>query len=495
VVGPGVVILALSGGLAAGVVWSPLAGVAAAASVSAGLLGRCFPARMERLFLGFLVVVLIGYAIFGRTFAGLGVRPIFVGEVVLALGVLSAIANGWHVRVARTPVLYFLMAFMAWCAARTIPYVGTFGLNALRDAVLWGYGIFVFLLAPILIRRDLVRRIPTLYERLIPWILIGAPLWVLITGWSDMGGLPEAYWVRPKPTDAAVHLAGAATFLLACPWAESSAGGRWTKWFAQKGAWPVWLIGVVAMGSVTRGGLLAVLAAILVVAILLPFRVGGKLVPLGATALLLAALWLGWGVSLGQTREDRAIGPEQIIENLRSVGSNSGSDELQGTIDWRILWWNSIIDYTVRGEYFWTGRGFGINLGYEEGIEPYPDSPTRSPHNGHLTILARAGVPGLVLWILLQLSFALTLVVGFMRARGAGEYIRASLMAWVLGYWVAFMVNASFDVYLEGPQGGIWFWCLIAYGIALTCEPHVRRAGRQVSETAPGLASTTVQAR
>jgi hypothetical protein len=29
------------------------------------------------------------------------------------------------------------------------------------------------------------------------------------------------------------------------------------------------------------------------------------------------------------------------------------------------------------------------------------------------------------------------------------------------------MVNATFDVYLEGPQGGIWFWCVFGFGIAL----------------------------
>lgn len=37
----------------------------------------------------------------------------------------------------------------------------------------------------------------------------------------------------------------------------------------------------------------------------------------------------------------------------------------------------------------------------------------------------------------------------------------------MLAYWFAFMVNASFDVFLEGPQGGIWFWCLFGFGIAL----------------------------
>jgi hypothetical protein len=29
------------------------------------------------------------------------------------------------------------------------------------------------------------------------------------------------------------------------------------------------------------------------------------------------------------------------------------------------------------------------------------------------------------------------------------------------------MVNTSFDPYLEGPQGGIWFWSLFGLGMVI----------------------------
>jgi hypothetical protein len=32
-------------------------------------------------------------------------------------------------------------------------------------------------------------------------------------------------------------------------------------------------------------------------------------------------------------------------------------------------------------------------------------------------------------------------------------------------YWIAAMVNMSFDPYLEGPHGGIWFWTLFGLGL------------------------------
>ena len=38
--------------------------------------------------------------------------------------------------------------------------------------------------------------------------------------------------------------------------------------------------------------------------------------------------------------------------------------------------------------------------------------------------------------------------------------------AWILVFWLAMVVNASFDVYLEGPQGGIWFWMIFGLGLA-----------------------------
>jgi hypothetical protein len=28
------------------------------------------------------------------------------------------------------------------------------------------------------------------------------------------------------------------------------------------------------------------------------------------------------------------------------------------------------------------------------------------------------------------------------------------------------MTNSAFDVFLEGPQGGIWYWSLFGFGIA-----------------------------
>ena len=106
--------------------------------------------------------------------------------------------------------------------------------------------------------------------------------------------------------------------------------------------------------------------------------------------------------------------------------------------------------------------------------------PNRSPHNIQMTVLARAGVPGLVIWSLLQSTFALSLVVAFFRARRERREWWARVNLWILSFWLAFMVNAAFDVFLEGPQGGVWFWCLIGFGIAaLEAQRAERSESRQ----------------
>jgi len=143
----------------------------------------------------------------------------------------------------------------------------------------------------------------------------------------------------------------------------------------------------------------------------------------------------------------------------------STEDSLQGTKGFRLEWWSYIVGYTVDGPYFWTGKGYGIALGEEDGFNTTEAEDLRSPHNGHIEILARSGVPGLALWILLQLAFAVALLSAAARAKADGRSTWLMIIGWILVFWLAGLVNASFDPYLQGPQGGIWFWTIMGVGL------------------------------
>jgi len=168
---------------------------------------------------------------------------------------------------------------------------------------------------------------------------------------------------------------------------------------------------------------------------------------------------------------------QQVIDNILSLFGSSPDQALESTKQFRLEWWGRIIDYTVFGPYFWTGKGFGVNLADDDGFQINPDHSLRAPHNSHLTALARMGVPGFVLWLLLQGAFGLGLLRSIRASKRAGDQALVAVGAWILVYWAAMMVDTSFDPYLEGPQGGIWFWTLFGLGLAvMRLAPRHRRA-------------------
>jgi O-antigen ligase len=156
-----------------------------------------------------------------------------------------------------------------------------------------------------------------------------------------------------------------------------------------------------------------------------------------------------------------------MIENFLSIFGSSPEPGLEGSKQFRLAWWGEIVNYTVFGDYFWTGKGFGVNLADADGFQSTVDHSLRSPHNSNMTVLARMGVPGVILWLLLQGLFGIGLLRATLAFRRAGEAHLALIGGLVLAYWLAMMVDTSFDPYLEGPQGGIWFWTIFGLGLVV----------------------------
>src|SRR5262249_8629321 len=90
-------------------------------------------------------VVLLAYAVMGKGAGYIGVPPVFVGELLLIAGVASLLLFGRITILRMPPMLWCVGAFAAWGLARTIPYVPLYGVDALRDAVIWGYAAFAFI--------------------------------------------------------------------------------------------------------------------------------------------------------------------------------------------------------------------------------------------------------------------------------------------------------------------------------------------------------------
>lgn len=213
--------------------------------------------------------------------------------------------------------------------------------------------------------------------------------------------------------------------------------------------------------------MLACILAVTVAFVFYPdFR---RLLPVVPGLLLGLTLLLASDFSFHLDNSMRVLSTRQFVQNIESVldsGSGVNDADLQDTKQWRLNWWKTILDYTLHGPYFWTGKGYGVNLTVSDGIarEGPAGQALRSPHNSHLNFLARSGVPGALLWLNVQLVWSALMLRACLLARRRGMAGWARIFVWLFAYWLAFMVNAAFDVSLEGPVCGIASWTIFGLG-------------------------------
>jgi hypothetical protein len=455
----------------------------------------------------YLVVLLIGYIILNKGFAYIGIGKLYISEIGIALGILTAVIL-WFRRELfwkrlKQPSVILLLTFMAWGFARTLPYLRIDGINAIRDAMLWGYGIYGLLICLVL-PRNYVEQFIKIYNRAIPFILVWLPIAFILYWYA---GVQLSLFGAPVPLlalktgDVCVHLGAIAAFLLLRLDKSDRPYSNWMR----TGMWILWWISWVLYGTSTRAGMFSSLIGMAAVVFVRPKS--DWIRPLVSGAVVIGFLIVsGLNIHVPDTTRNVSISFYQIRINFLSL-SGIGGDEISiqpqptptgqpsttvptpnpgvvnptpnpgivnptpnpdlriGTMLWRFDWWKKIVDYTFKGPYFWTGKGYGINLADDDGFQVMPDHSLRSPHNAFMTVLARSGVPGLVLWL------AFLGVLFFQAARMI--YARPPrpdrlLIGWVTIYTLVLLFNACFDVFLEGPMGGIWFWSMA--GILLVCS-------------------------
>ena len=168
--------------------------------------------------------------------------------------------------------------------------------------------------------------------------------------------------------------------------------------------------------------------------------------------LIAIPLYLSFEVK--QNFQGRTTGLNQIISNVNSFISNSSEFEFNNTLNnniiWRFAWWSNIINTSINEKMIFSGIGSGGDLIKDAGVV-VDDEKLRAPHSIHFNLLARYGF----LFFLIWLSWVIyTLRPLFLKKLNGDQYLFALFI-------LAFLINASFDVYLEGPMGSFPFWTFV----------------------------------
>jgi O-Antigen ligase len=432
------------------------------------------PIGLSDQYLLLLSGVLLGYAMIGKGFAYLGLPPLFIGEIALCAGLAVVLRTGCLIAALATLPSLVLAATMIWVLLRTLPYVGVYGFDALRDSVVIMYGGFAFVIVALLLEDG--RRVNSMLRSFGAFLSIYVPtipfLYALSQYMADYVPNWPGYnvpFLQIRSGEIAVHLTGAAVFVLVGFRKVSS-------------LWILFVLASMMMASVSsRGAMLAfVLPFIFAVLVLGKLRelAVGLVVGLVIFATAYAVETTFTDHREARTTSERSFSARQIVDNVASI-AGQGGQQTEGTKTWRLEWWNIILANTVFGPNFWTGRGFGLNLADADGFQDgdHPNLPAlRSPHNVHMTVLARAGFPGAALWLGFLTSWFAMMLQAMLTARRRGQSEWAGLFLFASCYAASFVINATFDVALEGPMQGIWFWCLVGFGIGSAmvyrCQPN-----------------------
>ncbi len=423
------------------------------------------PTRIPAVVLG---VLLAGYMLGDKGFAYLHLpgTPIFVGE--MALTVIAVYLIGFYPindDRLRSPVRLILVVFLLYSAARTLPYLGQYGIDALRDASQWYYGILAFFVADFVRRRG-IGPIVGWFGKILPWFVLWAPISLILSQVLSAPLVPDSDVpiAAHRGSNTSVLLTAGLGFMWMLDERVSGINRRQRAVLTAVSG-----LFLVVAGIQNRGGLLAAIAGL---GLLYWYARSEQrhFVGIICTVVFIVALIfsvIDMRVSLFSNQRD--ISAEQLVENLVSVVNPDAvetSGDLAGNSSWRLDLWGEILrDVNLNSPVL--GKGYGISLGDEYGFEGAGETELRSAHNSHMTIFARSGYLGAGLWLLMWAVWFIAMMRSRLALAARGLEVEAAVAVVAMACALAVLVNAVFDPSIEGPPVSAWIWSVFGLGLGL----------------------------
>ncbi len=417
-------------------------------------------------------LLVVGYFAANRGFAQLsplGGLPLFFAEIGLGLSlgmVTLRTALKQRLPFPLTPLAIALLVWIGAAGVHLLLDLPQWGLMALRDYAAVFYALFFF------IAFSLGRHAPS-RSLLLGGFGLGLGLMVVVyplfltfehffTYTLTFRGMPLIYF---KDDLAGIYGGAGAVFFYGF---YRRRGGMWRLLLA---------LACLAMIFLTLSRAAMLGLGVGVVLLLLARDRGFVAMLIGAGTAAVVALLLYYSIAGTPLRETRLYG---FYEHVASLVDVSGTREYRGQSShdtgannrFRLVWWQTLAGKTL-DEAPLFGLGFGYDLAAPFVQEYYPGSDreaftARSPHNYLLTLFARTGVLGLVLFLVVLVLMAGQTCHWLGRAR-AGPSLPEPLLLQIMCWTV--LASALFQVVLEGPMGAVPFWLLLGLSQVDLDEP------------------------
>lgn len=406
--------------------------------------------KYNRLYLNFYFGVLFFYLLFNK-----GVAYTFLAEIVLTTGVLLIFLQRkqFEFYINKKYGLIFLLCSL------TIFYIliGIFKynfINVIRDSFAIEYALFAIVLYFFKEERDFIwENLIKIYQWAPLILLINFLLFYYVVLYLPpieiFGGQPLFLY---KNGDKSLHLL-ISTILMILFTDKYSRG-----WLILNTV--LILINLLILLAFTRSGSVAYLAGIFCFfffsktsLITDGLRKVLKFIPL----LLIIVFGVFAAIEIDGDAQGRTISLSQITDNFSSIVSSDIDGSLTDNKVWRLVWWAKLLNESFTLEHFFIGKGLGMSLAGNDLTSV--DENLRSPHNFHLTIIARFGYIIFFIW----LYWLWLLFKPLFTKKLSGKTLGLTSIL------LAYIINGSFDVFFEGPMGAFPFWTLVGL---LLIEEH-----------------------
>ena len=402
----------------------------------------------------YAIFLLMGYSLFGRTFAYVGIPPakIFIGDVTLAvLAVFHpwGFTRRWFASLVRMdPLSGFSWALLLSIMYGVIEVARGFmaeydTVTALQNLVFNLYPCYLFLgLWAGLKRPDFLQK----YIRITAWIAATYGLLYLFALQNIKLTIPGTdVDLLPQAGGGALQILGLLSF-------EQRPSRFW---------FPIAVCGFLLLAMQVRADWVGTAVAILVWGIL-----GKKMQRVSlVAAFIVCLLAIGYVADIhlpGAASRGGEISTKEIvgrgiaaIDPAMAAEYSRNSRNYAGTVEWRTTWWKAIRQYVSQDmTVFMLGPGYGFPL---KNLVPYTRSlDIRTPHSVFYFALGYSGCFGVLLFFALQIC-VLRLLWRTYRMTG---------QAFGLACWSAILVSALFGNLFETPSGAIASYILAGLCIA-----------------------------
>ena len=401
---------------------------------------------------GFL---LVGYLCMTKSFAYLGLPPLYLGEMVLGAFLLlkPRVSLGtWAGSLLRASplssvglALLLFISYGVWQLSRGVHGDSSSTLETLKYFVFNYYSMYLFL--GIWIGLQAPHFLPNLVRTMAWFHGVYGLMWLAVL--RDMTKVPPfipgtELSIFGMPAGGAVAILGLLCFErnLRSVWLVLALNLAVTLGMQARATWLGLAVGMLAWGLLTR-------------------RLG-RVVATGVAGLAVLGMIELSGVQLGPGRATsfgevvgRAIAPINM-ELAKEFSPNA--KHAAGTVEWREVWWESIwtsVHSRPMLEAFGHGYGFPlISLAPKAAQKDNED--VRTPHNAFYYALGYTGWVGVALFGALQLAILRLLWRSFRIANEPAGLV----------FWFTFMAMAGFEGSFETPYRAIPFYLLIGMTMA-----------------------------